>query len=72
MAARPSPRSSPPKASPTPGTLWVWGKSGVWRQQNGTWSRVADGAPIVIGVNPKRPGEAVWVDEQGAIHRNLN
>lgn len=44
----------------------------MWRQQKGAWSRVADGAASVIAVNPKRPGEAVWVDEQGAVHRNLD
>lgn len=52
------------------GSVWLGGKSGVWRQKDSAWSNVADDSAFLIAVNPKRPGEAVWVDTQGKILRN--
>ena len=52
------------------GSVWLGGKGGVWRQQNGTWSNIADTSAFLIAVNPKKPAEAVWVDTQGNVVRN--
>jgi len=51
------------------GALWVAGKTGVWRRQNTAWARVAAEAALLLAVNPNRPTQAVWVDDQGAVHR---
>jgi len=53
----------------TDGSLWISGNRGVWRQRNKAWTRIAGGVALLIAVNPKRPNEAVWVDQYGIVHR---
>lgn len=52
------------------GAVWIGGTSGVWRVAQGRWARINDEAAIAVAVNPKKPGEAVWIDLTGAVRRN--
>lgn len=54
------------------GSLWIGGKTGVWRRRSAAWARIADEMAILLAVNPRRPNQAVWVDGQGAVHRTEN